>query len=311
MMAPRRGGMEVAKSVCMWQLIKQSVSDFLEDDCQTMAAALAYYTVFSLPPLLVVIVTLAGFFLGAETVREAVLEQAASLVGPRAAEQVQVMLSEGGAQTEGAWWKVLMGLGVLLFGATTAFAQLQAALNRAWEVEPDPNAGGARQFIGKRILSFGFVLALGFLLLVSMVLSAVLTGAGNWVAGRLGGLSGPLLEVLNLAVSLVIITALFAAIFKYLPDARIAWEDVRTGAMATGFLFVVGKFLIGLYIGKSGLESPYGAAGAIILIFVWVYYSSMILLFGAELTQVWAERHGRRIEPEAGARKMAAAQPGA
>lgn len=292
----------------MFELLKQSVSDFLEDDCQTMAAALAYYTVFSLPPLLVVIVTLAGFFLGADTVRQAVMEQAGTLVGPKAAEQVQVMLSEGAVANEGAWWKALLGFAVLLFGATTAFAQLQAALNRAWEVEPDPNAGGAKQFVGKRILSFGFVLALGFLLLVSMVISAVLTGAGNWISARLGGISAPLLEVLNLVVSFLIITALFAAIFKYLPDARIGWEDVRAGALATGVLFVLGKFLIGLYIGKSGLDSAYGAAGAIILIFAWVYYSSMILLFGAEFTQAWAAKHGRGIEPEPGARRMASTQ---
>ena len=229
------------------------------------------------------------------------------MIGQGAADQVQTMMAETNRQTSGAWWKVIGSVALLLFGATTAFGQLQAALNRTWEVKPDPNAGGVRAFIGKRLLSFGLILVLGFLMLVSLVISAFIAAAGGWMESAMGGaVSAPILEVINLAVALAIVTALFAAMFKYLPDAKIEWRTVLFGAFLTAALFVLGKGLLAWYIGASDVGSAYGAAGSLILILVWIYYSSMIVLLGAEFTQQWAERHGKEAEPEEGAMRQPA-----
>lgn len=272
-----------------------------------MAAALAYYTVFSLPPLLAIIVAIAGAVFGPEAVGNAIREQASTMIGQGAADQVQTMMAETNRQTGGAWWKVAGSVLLLLFGATTAFGQLQAALNRTWEVKPDPNAGGIKAFIGKRLLSFGLILVLGFLMLVSLVISALIAAAGGWLEGAMGGaVSAPILEAINLAVALAIVTALFAAMFKYLPDAKIEWRTVLFGAFLTAVLFVLGKGLLAWYIGASDVGSAYGAAGSLILILVWIYYSSMIVLLGAEFTQQWAERHDKEVEPEEGAMRQPA-----
>jgi membrane protein len=286
----------------MFSAAKKAINDFIEDDCPSMAAALAYYTIFSLPPLLVLVVSGVGFFFGEETVSRAVKDQAGQMIGQEAAVEVETMMREASKQTGGGWWKALLGFAALLFGATTAFAQLQTALNRAWEVEPDPNAGGIKQFIGKRLLSFGFIVAFGFLLLVSLVISAGLAAAGGWLEGAVGGaISEPLMHAINFTISLLIVAVLFGAMFKYLPDAKISWREVGLGAILTAILFVIGKFLLGWYIGTSDVAGAYGTAGSVILILVWVYYSSMIVLLGAEFTQAWAAAHGRAVEPEEGA----------
>lgn len=286
----------------MFELIKKTVNAFIDDDCPAMAAALAYYTVFSLPPLLAIIVAIAGAVFGAEAVGNAIRQQATTMIGQGAADQIQTMMAETNRQTGGAWWKVIGSVLLLLFGATTAFGQLQSALNRTWQVKPDPNAGGVKSFVGKRLLSFGLILVLGFLMLVSLVISAFVAAAGGWLENGMGGaVSAPILEVINLAAALAIVTALFAAMFKYLPDAKIEWRNVLIGAFLTAVLFVLGKGLIAWYIGASDAGSAYGAAGSLILILVWIYYSSMIVLLGAEFTQQWAVRHGRQVEPEEGA----------
>ncbi|MCC6587353.1 MAG: YihY/virulence factor BrkB family protein [Bryobacterales bacterium] len=291
----------------MFELIKKTVNAFIDDDCPAMAAALAYYTVFSLPPLLAIIVAIAGAVFGAEAVGNAIREQASTMIGQGAADQIQTMMAETNRQTGGAWWKVIGSVVLLLFGATTAFGQLQVALNRTWEVKPDPNAGGIKAFIGKRLLSFGLILVLGFLMLVSLVISAFIAAAGGWLESAMGGaLSAPILEAINLVVALAIVTALFAAMFKYLPDAKIEWRTVLFGAFLTAALFVTGKGLLAWYIGASDVGSAYGAAGSLILILVWIYYSSMIVLLGAEFTQQWAERHGKEVEPEEGAMRQPA-----
>ena len=283
-------------------LLKSAAQDFADDDCPRMAAALAYYTVFSLPPLLFLIITIAGVAFGQEAAEGQVEQQVTSLVGPDAAGQVQTMIQNASEQTSGGTIATILGIIALVFGATGVFAQLQDALNAAWEVEPDPEVSGLKNFIFKRVLSLGMILGIGFLLLVSLALSALLTGAGGAIASLLPGeASDVLLQIINFALSFVVVALLFAAIYKVMPDAEIAWRDVWVGAAGTALLFVVGKFLIGLYLGNTDAGSAYGAAGSLAIILLWVYYSAMIVLFGAELTQAWAKRYGQGIRPDDGA----------
>jgi membrane protein len=210
----------------------------------------------------------------------------------------------------GGLFATVLGIAALTFGALGAFMQLQGALNRAWEVKPDPKKGGIRKFIAKRILSAGMILAVAFLLIVSLAVSALLSALGS----KLAFIPEPALHAADAILSFSVLTLLFAAIFRFLPDAEIAWRDVWTGALATAALFVVGKFVIGLYLGRSAPGDAYGAASALAVILVWIYYAGMIVLFGAEFTQAWAERRGSRKRPEKGAmhveqREVAASTP--
>jgi membrane protein len=283
-------------------IIKESVQDFLEDDCMDSAAALSYYTIFSLPAILVLILMLVGTVMNRSDVRGGFEGQLQALMGPSAGEQIRTIIRQAEQKPHNGAIPTLLGIAGLLFGATGAFGQLQKTLNRAWDVEPDPSQGGIKNFLTKRLFSFGMILVVAFFLLVSLVISAALTGLGSRLGGFLpAGLSGPLLEVLNTLVSLGVITLLFAAIFKVMPDARITWRSVWMGAAVTAVLFVVGKFLIGFYLGKSNPGQAYGAAGSLAVLLLWIYYSSLILLFGAEFTETWAKRRGEGLEPEPGA----------
>lgn len=284
-----------------FHILRESVEDFLEDGCPTMAASLSYYTVFSLPPLLILVLLAVGAVMDPGDVRGALEEQIRMVLGPVGTDEVRTIIENAQRPDAGRPLASVLGIAALVFGATGAFAQLQAALNRAWEVEPDPAQGGIRNFVRKRLLSFGMILAIGFLLLVSLVLSAALSTVGGLVTGRMGGYSSTFLQLLNSVVSFLVITLLFAAIYKILPDARIAWRDTWVGAAVTTLLFVLGKYLLGLYLGRSSPGDAYGAAGSLAVLLVWIYYSAMILLFGAELTQRWAEDHGTAIVPEKGA----------
>jgi membrane protein len=283
-------------------LIKETLSDFIEDDCMDAAAALSYYTIFSLPAILVLILMLVSAVMNPSDVRGGLEGQLQALMGPSAGEQIRTIIQQAEQKPDNGFLPTVLGIAGLLFGATGAFGQLQKALNRAWNVEPDPNQGGFKNFLTKRLFSFGMILVVAFFLLVSLVVSAALTGLG----GRLGsflpaGLSGAVLEVLNTIISLAVITLLFAALFKVMPDAKISWRSVWVGAGVTAVLFVLGKFLIGFYLGQSNPGQAYGAAGSLAVLLLWIYYSSLILLFGAEFTETWAERRGRGIEPEPGA----------
>jgi membrane protein len=281
-------------------LLKSSGADFIEDDCPTQAAALSYYTIFSLPPLLMVLLLILGALVNPQDIRGQLEVQMGALMGPTATEQIRTILAQL-HQPGGKALGTVLSIAALVLGATGAFGQLQAALNRAWEVAPDPRAG-LKGFLVKRLFSFGMILTVAFLLLVSLILSAALSAFGGALGRMLpDGLSATLLQVVNLGVSFVVITALFAMIFKVLPDARVAWRDVWVGATVTALLFVIGKFLIGFYLGRSNPGQAFGAAGSLAVLFVWVYYSSMILLFGAEFTQAWVERNGNSIAPERGA----------
>ncbi len=296
--------MAVHKSV--WTVIKQTFSEFLEDDCLQMAGALAYYTVFSLPPLLVLVIIVAGVAFGRQAVEGHLEQEIASLVGSEAAVQVQTMVSSTSERLQSGDGLIptVLGAAAVIFGATGAFAQLQKALNRAWEVRPSPERPGIITFLIKRLLSFGMILGTGFLLLVSLLLSAAISAFGNRVQDYLPDAPVDIPTVLDFSLSIVVITVLFAAIFKVLPDARIKWRDVWTGAGVTAALFVIGKVVIGVYIGRSNPGSMFGAAGSLVLVLLWIYYSSIMLLLGAEFTQVWARRYGKQIQPSEGATRI-------
>jgi len=282
-------------------LLKRVLKDFADDECPVRAAALAYYTVFALPPLLVLLLLIAGLVWDPEDVQRALEGQFASLVGADGARAIHDMISQADRARRGLVATIL-GIGGLLFGATGAFMQLQTALNRAWEVRPDPARGGIRNFVAKRLLSLGMILGIGFLLIVSLALSTVLSLLGE----RLGGaFPEGLWQAVNAVASFAVITALFAAIFRILPDAEIAWRDAWIGALATSILFVAGKFALGLYLGRSEPGQAFGAAAALAVVLLWVYYAGMIVLLGAEFTQAWAKERGRGIRPEEGAIRVA------
>lgn len=280
-------------------LAKSTWGGFSNDEATWKAAALAYYTVFALAPLLVILLQIASLVWDPGDIRQALTGQFQALMGQDVANQVGTMMMSAEQKAEsGTGLRLVLSIAGLLFGATGAFVSLQTALNRAWEVEPDPKRGGIRNFITKRMLSLGMVLAIAFLVLVSLALTAALSAAGGAI---FGGFGDTIAKALNFVFSFAVISALFAAMFKVLPDAVVAWRDVWVGAIGTAVLFVVGKFLIGLYIGQSDPGSAFGAAGSLAVLLVWIYYAAVIVLLGAEFTQAWAESKGREIVPEQGA----------
>lgn len=272
----------------LWVLLRTTVKEWIENDAPVQAAALSYYTAFSIAPLLVIAVAVAGFLFGEEAARGEVKEQIVGLVGPSGAEVIEGMMQSANSAGSGVL-ATLLGLLALFFGATGAFAQLQDSLNHIWRVEP--KAEGVSGFLRTRLLSLGLVLGVGFLLLVSLVISAILSGLGNYLGTLVPGL-GWIWSIANLLISFTMITVLFAMIYKVLPDVEIRWRDVWLGAAATSLLFTLGKTLIGIYLGRSAVTSTYGAAGAFAIILLWVYYSAQILFFGAQFTRVYASTHG-------------------
>jgi membrane protein len=284
----------------VFDIIKTTVREFLDDDAPRLAAALSYYTVFSLPPILVLILLMTGVFVDIDTVADQILDRAEGALGQDGAQQIETMI-RGTADFDGGLIATILSFLALAFGATGAFFQLQAALNKAWGVAPDPDAG-IKTFVVKRALSFAMIVGVALLLLVSLVISALLSRAGDEVAALLPAfLTGPMLTVLDVALSLAVITVLFAAIFKVLPDATIRWRDVGIGAFVTAILFVALRHLFAVFLSMADPGSAYGAAGSLAVILIWIYASAMVLFMGAEFTQVWARRRGGRIEPSPGA----------
>ena len=278
-----------------FKLLKEAFRQWQQDKASLLAAALAYYTVFSITPLLVIAIAIAGAVFGQDNARGAILEQINELVGNQGAQAIETALNNAN-QPQLSSVASTISVVVLLIGASGVFAQLQEALNTVWNVKAKPN-GGIWQLIRKRLLSFGMVLAIGFLLLVSLILSAILSAVSNLEINLLPAFT-PLWQLLNLAISFSLISLLFALIYKYLPDVKIRWKDVWVGAIMTALLFTLGKSLIGLYLGRGSLGSAYGAAGSLIVFLAWVFYSAQILLFGAEFTQVYAREYGRKIRPD-------------
>ena len=285
---------EAFKPRTFWQLIKEATSDWSHDRAPRLGAALAYYTVFSLVPFLVVVIALIGLVFGQEAAQSAILGQIADLVGPQSAAAIKDMIQRADQPSTGLVATVI-ALATLLLGASGVFGQLQDALNTVWGVEPKEGRG-LWGFIKDRFLSFVAVLGTGFLLLVSLILSSALAALGKWFSGLLP-LPEAVLELMNFTLSFIVIAGLFALIFKVLPDAKVAWRDVWIGAGLTAALFTIGKFALGIYLGKSNVASAYGAAGSLVLVLLWVYYSAQIMLYGAEFTQVYANRFGERIVP--------------
>ncbi len=279
----------------IFRLLKEAFREWQQDKVSLLAAALAYYTVFSVTPLLVIAIAIAGAVFGQDTAKNEIVQQINALVGEQGAQVIEIALANANQPQLGSLASII-SLIILLVGASGVFAQLQEALNTVWDVKPKSDRG-LGQFLRKRLLSFGMVLAIGFLLLVSLIFSAILSGISNLEINLLPGWVS-LLRLLNLAISLGMISLLFALIYKYLPDAKIRWQDVWVGAIITALLFTLGKFLIGLYLGRGSLGSAYGAAGSLIIFLAWVFYSAQILLFGAEFTQVYARKYGRTIRPD-------------
>jgi membrane protein len=270
-----------------WGLTKSAALQWVAHKDARLGAALAYYSVFSLGPLIVIAIAIAGLWLGAEAVRGEVTAGLRGLLGEKGAEAIDGMLEAAGRPNEGNL-ATLIGLGTLVFAAIGVVVQLKDALNTVWEVKSPPGKG-LWGFARTYVLSFAGVLSLGFLLLISMLVTTALSATGKYIAPYL---PEGILQAVSFIVSFGVITLLFAMMFKWLPDARIAWGDVWAGAVATAALFEIGKFLIGFYIGKQGLESTYGAAASIVIVLIWVYYSAQIVLLGAEFTNVYARAHG-------------------
>jgi membrane protein len=281
-------------------LLWATVLAFFSDDCSSMAAALSFYTFFSLPALLTLVLTLIGRVADPAVVQRAIVDEVGGLIGTSGADQVTTIIVNGRLATTSATVATGLSILALAFGATTAFAQLQSALNKAWGVKPDPRRNQLLVFLVKRVFSFGVVITVAFLLLVSLVLNTVLVAVGDQIAAG-SATSTRLYQILTTAVGFAMIAGLFAVMFRYLPDARIAWRDVRAGAIMSATLFTLGKALIGLYLGRQNPGSAYGVAGSLAVVLIWVYYTSMIIFLGAEFTRLWAQRYGRGILPEKGA----------
>lgn len=285
------------------RIIKVTFDEFVEDDCLSMAAALSFYTMFSLPPLLLIIVTLVSTFFpySRQRVSGEVTRQVNAVVSEKAGDEIMAML-EHRDQDEKNALPTIVGVGLLVFGATSVLAQLQYSLNIAWQVEPDPTQGGMKNFLLKRVLSLAMLVAIAFLFLVSLIVSTALEALHHSIQQHfVSSVATYLIRGLNLVFSFAVITFLFGAIYKVLPDAKITWRDILIGSTVSALFFVVGKFLIALYLGRSDVGSAYGAASALAVILIWVYYASLIVLAGAEFTQVWARRHGTGLHPVRGA----------
>lgn len=282
----------------IFTLFKEVFDEWQADKASRLAAALAYYTMLSLAPLLLIVVSIAGFVFGKEAAAGTISQQISDLVGPSGADLIETAIEQADQPGAGIIATVI-GIGTLLFGATGVFAQLQDAMNTIWEVQPRPDLG-ITGTVKKRITALTMVLGIAFLLLVSLIISALLSALNSYMSGLLPG-ADILWKIVDVSVSLAIITLLFAMIFKFLPDVQIAWNSVWLGAFVTAVLFTIGKTIISRYVGTGSVGTVYGAAGSLAVLLVWVYYSGLILFFGAEFTQVYARRYGTRIAPDADA----------
>jgi membrane protein len=289
----------------IWATVKETASDWVDDEASRLAAALAYYSLLSLAPLLVIVVAVAGIFLGPDAARGRLAGELATVVGAEPARGIQAVLASARAPASGVV-STVVGVITLFIGASGVFGELQSSLNTVWEVKAKPGRGLWGE-VKARFLSFTMVLGVAFLLLVSLVLSALLSAFGTRFSSALPG-GEVLWQGFNFVFSLAAITGLFALIFKYIPDAEIKWQDVWLGAAVTAALFTIGKLLLGLYLGKAAVGSAYGAAGSLIALVVWVYYAAQILFLGAEFTSVQARRNGREIRPSDDA--VSIAKPG-
>jgi membrane protein len=279
-------------------LVRATVTGFIADDALSRGAAIAYYTVISMAPVLLIVIAIAGLVFGTEAARGAIVEQLSGMMGAQSAEMVQSMIQSAGNRGAGTI-ATIVGIVALLITASGVFGEMQAALNVIWKAEP--KEGTVSRLVRARLASLGLVVTLGFLLMVSLVVSAALKALGTWLNGVMPGLH-LILQAFGFVVSLLIVAVLFGAVYKVLPDKKLTWRDVAVGAISTAILFTIGKFLISLYIGSRAVASSYGAAGALIVILIWIYYSAQIFLLGAEFTKAYATTHGsQRTNPSSDA----------
>jgi len=270
----------------LWAMLKQAITDFTRDDALTLAGALAFYAALALSPLLVIFLTVTSY-LGEDT-QAAMIQEMEAVIGPDASQMVGTIIQQAGDQRDLATWAGVLGLSALVFSATGAFAQLQYSLNRIWDVRTRPDAGIWAWF-RRRLLGLGMIAVIGLLLLASVIVTASL----GWILPD----AGWVWQGVNFLVTLGVLTLLFAAIFKYLPDVNVAWKNIWAGALLTAALFTVGRHLIGVYFSYSSVGSAYGAAGSLVILLLWVYYSACIVFLGAEVTQAYANYSGERMEP--------------
>ena len=280
----------------IWVITKQSFSDFIDNKVLKLSAALAFYTIFSLPAMLIIIISVSDIFYGRAAIEGTLYHQIAEFVGSEAALQIQQTI-RGAALSKSSYFATTVGIVTLLFGATSVFYEIQDSINHIWKLKSKPKGTGFIKMLINRLLSFSLVISLGFLLLVSLLINGLMDLLITRLTVMFPELTVIAVYTVNVIITFGITALLFALIFKVLPDARIKWKHVRAGAITTAILFMLGKFLIGYYLGHSGLSSTYGTAGSVIVMLLWVYYSAMILYFGAVFTHVYAAHTGSRIYP--------------
>ena len=280
----------------IWEVLKNSFKGFGDDKITKMSSSLAYYTIFSMAPLLIIIISLSGIFLGQDAAEGKIYGQLAAFVGANTASQLQEMIKNASLSGKSVT-AAIIGIATLVIGATTVFAQIQDSINFIWGLKPKPKRGWLK-FLKNRFLSFSVIIGLGFLLLVSLSISALIDGFSNSLQAYFPKVTVVIFYIINLLITLAITTLIFGAIFKVLPDAKIKWKDVLVGSVVTAVLFMLGKFGISFYIGKSQVGSTYGAAGSLVILLLWVYYSAIILYFGAEFTKAFAIKYGSKIHPD-------------
>jgi membrane protein len=289
----------------LWSMLKTALKDWWDKDPFKESAVIAYYAIFSLPGLMVVIITAAGYFFGQDVVSERILAQITATMGADTSRQVQEIIDKASG-TKNSVWATIVGIITILVGATGVFAQFQKSLNIIWEVKADAAKSGFLSMLRARLFSFGLIISIAFILIASLVISTTLAAFGEWLSGHFSQSLLIILQAVNFILSLMILAFLFALMFKFFPDARIKWRHVWVGSIVTALLFELGKYIISLYFGKAHPGSGYGAAGSIILILLWVSYSSMIVFYGAEFTHTYAMKHDGYIPPD----KNAVKQPG-
>ncbi len=278
-------------------ILKKTFQEYLEDEPFDLSAIVAYYSIFSLPALLLIVISSVGMAFGEEAVEGEITEQIGGILGKDAADQVQTMIANAYVQ-ENTLMMTIIGIGILVFGATTVFLSLQRSLNRIWRVKPKKESGGIKKMALDRATSFGLILAIGFLILISLVLTAGLSALSDWLKDILPEMLYYVFYLIDFALSLSIITVLFSMMFKILPDVQLEWRSVWKGALVTAALFLIGKFGMGIYFGNSDPASTYGAAGSIVLLLLWINYSCLIMFLGAKFTKIYAEEMGHAPVPK-------------
>lgn len=279
----------------LWQVLKESFEGFGNDQVPKLSGSLAYYTIFSMGPLLIVIIYLCSVFFGREAIEGSIYNQIQSFVGEDTARQMEQIIKNAYLDNKNSF-AAIIGIITLLIGATTVFADIQGSINTIWQLKPKPQKGIWR-LIKTRLLSFSVIVSLGFILLVSLAITGLIEGLSGRLQNAFPDVAVAIFYAVNLLISLIVTTILFSLIFKVLPDAHIRWKDVMAGALTTAVLFMVGKFAISLYISKSNIGSTYGTAGSLVILLLWVYYSAFILYFGAEFTRAYALKFGEEIKP--------------